>query len=125
VSRFRAAPQRHSPRAAAFTSVSKATGSPSVWRNGPARSTFFQPGLGVEVMKPNVGDDGARSTGPNDPMPIPASGPRRVCASRKKAMAWPMVSAGLVVGSRASARTSSGPVPTTQTNLVPPPSTPP
>ncbi|EAU62377.1 hypothetical protein STIAU_6415 [Stigmatella aurantiaca DW4/3-1] len=45
-------PPEPPPRAAPFTSVSMDTGTPSARRNGPARSTFLQPGLAVEVMNP-------------------------------------------------------------------------
>ena len=31
---------------------------------------FFQPGLGVDVMKPKVSDDGSRSNGPKLAMPM-------------------------------------------------------
>src|SRR5262245_61351610 len=75
-------------------------------------------------MNPNVGEPGSRSTGPNVAMPSAASGQRREC-STKKASAPAMVSAGLVVGRRSSARTSSGPEPIAQTTLVPPTSIPP
>jgi hypothetical protein len=43
----------------------------------------------------------------------------------KKAIALSSVSSGVVVGNRISPWISSGPVPTAQTNLVPPPSIPP
>ncbi len=43
----------------------------------------------------------------------------------KKAMVWPMVSAGVVVAMRASATMWSGSLPMTQLNLVPPASMPP
>src|SRR5437868_12142310 len=64
-----AAPQRASPSAAALTSVSKPTGTDSAFRTAPTRSKFCHPGLGVEVIWPNVGDNGCRSIGPNEPMP--------------------------------------------------------
>jgi hypothetical protein len=47
-----ALPQRHSARAAALTSVSKPTGTPSALRMGPTMSVWAQPGLGVDVMCP-------------------------------------------------------------------------
>ena len=124
MSRPRPAPQRCSARAAPFTSVSTPTGTPSARRNGPARSTWAQPSLGVVVMKPNVGECACRSTGPNVARPRAARGQRRVCSVKNVTARW-IVSAGPVLASRVSARTSWGPVPMAQTSLVPPTSTPP
>src|SRR5262245_5291017 len=117
----RPAPHACSASAAPFTSVSNRTGTWRARANGPARSTCDQPGFGVLVTCPHVGEAGSRSTGPNDAMPSAATGP--CCA--KNATAAAMVSAGAPVGTRVSARMSSGPVPTAQTSFVPPASTPP
>src|SRR6266700_6878614 len=68
-------------------------------------------------MQPNVGDDGRRSTGPKEPMPTACNCPPE--CSFRKVTAEPIVASGDVVGSCVTAR-SSGPVPTAQTNLVPP-----
>jgi hypothetical protein len=67
-----------------------------------------QPGFGVLVIWPQVGDDGFRSRGPNEPIPIASTGPSR----SKKATTRPIVSSGIVVGIVPVARTSLGPVPT-------------
>src|SRR5262245_8996779 len=58
-------------------------------------------------------------------MPIALRGPCFACCSRKNRSTSPSVLVGDVVGKRTSARMSSGPVPTTHTNLVPPASMPP
>src|SRR3954462_14948518 len=113
------APHRCSPAAAAPTSVSKATGTPNEAPIGPATSVFDQPGLGVAVMWPHVGEPGRRSTGPKEPMPTASSGP----AAARKATVAVIVSAGVVVGIVVVSSTSSGPLPTAHTHLVPPAST--
>ncbi len=51
--------------------------------------------------------------------------PSSASCLRKKAIAWPSVSGGLVVGIRSSAIRSSGPLPTAHRNFVPPASMPP
>ena len=84
-------------------------------------SVCAQPGLGVVVMWPQVGDSGFRSIGPNEPMPIAASG----LAASRNATARPIVSDGVVVGIVSSARMSSGPVPTAHSHVEPPVSIPP
>jgi hypothetical protein len=111
--------------AAALTSVSIATGTPNASRNGDRKSVSAQPGFGVDVIQPNRGEAGSRSTGPKVPMPSAAMGPKAASCFRKKAMARPMVSNGVVVGIRSSASTTSGPRPTAQRNFVPPASMPP
>src|SRR3990172_181700 len=58
-------------------------------------------------------------------MPNAAMRPRSASCLRKKAIAWPIVSGGLVVGIRSSAIRSSGPLPTAHRNFVPPASMPP
>src|SRR5574340_1594431 len=65
-----AAPQRYSPNAAVLTSVSKPTWTGSEARRVPTRSVFCQPGFGVDVMYPYVGEAGSRSQGPKAPIPI-------------------------------------------------------
>jgi hypothetical protein len=75
-----------------------------------------QPGFGVVVIAPR-----ARSTGPDEPIPIASTGPSR----SKKATASAIVSAGLVVGIVEPARRSSGAVPTAHSHLEPPASMPP
>ena len=90
-----------------MTSVSKATGTASRRRISWPTSVCAQPGFGVVVMCPQVGEAGFRSTGPNEPIPIASTGPSR----SKKATARPIVSSGVVVGIVAVARRASGPVP--------------
>src|SRR2546430_2326250 len=68
-------------------------------------------------MCPNVDEFGRRSTGPNDPIPTACNFP--LDCSRKKSIALAVVARGDVVGNSVSFR-SSGPVPTAQTNFVPP-----
>src|SRR3972149_2712543 len=58
-------------------------------------------------------------------MPKAAMRPSPPSCLRKKAIAWPRVSGGLVVGIRSSAIRSSGPLPTAHRNFVPPASMPP
>ena len=91
----RAAPQRCSPSAAAFTSVSK--------RHRDAERAASRPGR-VDVRPARLrrrrhvavgGRRGPRSTGPNEPMPMAATGP---CGA-KKATTAAIVSSGDVVGS--------------------------
>src|SRR6476646_11175046 len=57
--------------AAAFTSVSKATGTPSSTPTTPATSVFAQPGLGVVVIDPRRATepqvDGAEAADPDRP----------------------------------------------------------
>ena len=80
-----------------------------------------QPGLGVVVMKPYVGDDGCRSTGPKHAMPR-ASYWRSASQSQQRRS----VSAGEVVGNSARSITFAGsgsPTAIATTNVVPPPST--
>src|SRR5579862_1538479 len=72
-------------------------------------------------MRPHVGEAGSRSSGPKEPTPSAPTGPSR----SKKATARPIVSSGLVVGIVATARMSSGPVPTAHSHFEPPLSTPP
>src|SRR5207244_4682409 len=62
-----------------------------------------------------------RSTGPKEPIPIASTGPAR----SKKATAWPIVSAGIVVGIDSVARRSAGDVPIAHSHLEPPVSMPP
>ena len=71
------APQRCSPSAAAFTSVSNTTGNFNFACIGPTTSAFRQPGLGVVVMYPYVGETVRRSSGPNEPMPTAVRGVAR------------------------------------------------
>src|SRR5829696_2273631 len=106
--------------AAAPTSVSKATGTPSAAPIGPATSVCDHPGFGVAVMKPHVGEPGRRSTGPKHPMPTASSGP----AASRAATVAAIVSAGVVVGIVVLGPRSSGPVPTATTHFVPPASMP-
>lgn len=113
----RPAPQPHSASAAPLTSVPQPIGTPSAAPTAGARPVFPQSGLGVVVMSPQVGEPGRKSSGPNDAMPTAANGPRADCCRRKKSTARSIVSHGDVVGMRSSARRSSGPVPTAQTNL--------
>ena len=80
-----------------------------------------QPGLGVVVIEPQPGEVGSRSTGPKHPIPSAVTGPWR----SKKLATRSIVFSGVVVGTISSARRSSGPVPTPQTHLEPPASTPP
>ena len=86
-----------------------------------ATLAFAQPGFGVVFTCPQVGEPSRRSTGPNDPIPIAATGP----SLSKNATARPIVSAGVVVGKVPVARRSSGDVPIAHTHFVPPPSMPP
>src|SRR5581483_3299659 len=112
-----AAPQRASPRAAASTSVSKPIGTSNAARTLPTKSKFCQPILGVEVMWPKVGEDGHKSTGPNEPIPIACNFPS--LRSRKKFRALAIVASGEVVGNCVMSRLA-GSLPTAHTNLVPP-----
>ena len=89
-----AAPHRHSPSAAAFTSVSSAIGTSSPEWSAATRSVSAQPGLGVVVIVPHVGEAGRMSTGPNAPTPRAPTGPFSV----KNRMARRTVSCGAVVG---------------------------
>src|SRR5580658_3538229 len=115
-----AAPQRNSPSAAAFTSVSKATFTPKASRMAPAKLKFLQANLGVAVIKPKVGDAGFGSMGPKEAMTIALTG----CRVLKNSTVRLMVSSGVVVGTSPTSR-SSGRAPKAQTNLVPPASIPP
>jgi hypothetical protein len=72
-------------------------------------------------MYPQVGEALLPSRGPNEPIPIASMGP----SPSKKATARPIVSAGVVVGIVALARTSSGPVPIAHYHFDPPASMPP
>ena len=65
-----------------------------------ATSVCAQPGFGVVVMWPQVGEARLRSTGPNEPIPIASTGPSR----SKKATARSIVSSGVVVGNRRRSR---------------------
>src|SRR3989304_593051 len=58
-------------------------------------------------------------------MPNAGMRPTSAPCLRKKALAWPIGSSGLVVGIRSSAIRSSGPLPTAHRNFVPPASIPP
>jgi hypothetical protein len=111
----RPAPQRCSPRAAAFTSVSNATGTSSLRRISCPTSMFAQPGFGVVVMHPQVIESMRVSTGPKEPMPIASTGPAR----EKKSTARPIVSFGVVVGIVVTAQRSSGPIPIAHSLCVP------
>ena len=84
-------------------------------------SVSAQPGLGVVVMRPQAGEVGSMSIGPNEPTPIAASVP----LPAKNSAARPIVSSGSVVGKVTRSWTSSGPVPVAHTHFVPPASTPP
>jgi hypothetical protein len=80
-----------------------------------------QPGFGVVVIEPQVGDPGRRSTGPKEPIPTARTGPSR----SKRAIVRPIVSNGVVVGIVSVAASSPGPVPTAHSYFVPPASIPP
>src|ERR1700748_2873473 len=67
--RPRAAPTRASAQAAAFTSVSTAVLTPNAVSIAFGMSADDQPGLGVVVMLPYVGEPGFRSTGPKLAIP--------------------------------------------------------
>ncbi len=82
---------------------------------------WAQPGFGVVVMLPQVGDDRRTSIGPNEPTPTAASPSARV----KKPAARPIVSAGVVVGNVTVSRRLPGPSPIAHTHFVPPASMPP
>ena len=122
---FWAAPHVASPTAAAFTSVSNLTFNPNARLIRPAKSVCAHPGLGVEVMKPYVDDEGSRSTGPKDPIPKEVKRCPRCWYSVKNAIARSIVSFGVVVGNKVSASRSFALDPITQTNFVPPASIPP
>jgi len=76
------------------------------------------------VIQPRCGCPSRSSTGPKDPIPSASSGPR-VDRAPKKASEAAIVSAGAATSIRAVSMMSSGPVPRTQTNFVPPASMPP
>ena len=84
-------------------------------------SVSAQPGFGVVVMRPQVGDAGRMSIGPNEPTPTAAIEPSRA----KKSIARASVSSGEVVGKVTMSPRSSGPSPIAQTHFVPPASMPP
>ena len=104
-----------------MTSVSKATGTESRRLTSDATSVFDQPGFGVVVTWPQVGEDGLRSTGPKQPIPTASTGPLR----SKNATARPIVSVGVVVEMVSVARRSVGPVPIPHSHFEPPASIPP
>ena len=66
------APHRCSPRAAPLTSVSNPIGTSNAARSGPTTSVSVQPGFGVLVTHPKVGESGFGSQGPKVPYPIAA-----------------------------------------------------
>src|SRR5208283_1646014 len=99
---------------AAFTSELKRTGTPRARWTAPAKSKFLHVVLGVEVMNPQVGDSGLRSTGPKDPIPMALSPPPE--CSRNHATAAATVGSGPVVEISMVTR-SSGQVPAPHTNL--------
>ena len=101
--------------------MSKTTGTESRRRISWATSVWAQPGFGVVVMWPQVGDETFPSSGPNEPIPIASTGPSR----SKKATTRSIVSAGAVVGTVSVARRSSGPEPTAHCHFEPPVSIPP
>jgi hypothetical protein len=104
-----------------LTSVSIASGAPSAAPSAPATSVPAQPGLGVVVIRPQVGESRRTSIGPNEPIPRASSVP----LAAKNSTARAIVSSGCVVGNVTHSRTSSGPLPVAQTHFVPPASTPP
>ena len=116
-----ALPQRCSASAAALTSVSIAHGTPSAAASVPATSVSLQPGFGVVVMWPQVGEPGRRSSGPKQPIPTAAMS----SWPAKNETARAIVSRGEVVANVTLSRTSPGGAPTAQTHLVPPASIPP
>jgi hypothetical protein len=107
--------------AAAFTSVSKATGTPSSARITGATAACRHFSFGVSITYPHVGDERSRWTGPNDPIPTA----RTRGWPRKKATISVRVPSGSRVRNCVSATISSGPLATAQTHHVPPVSTPP
>src|SRR5436190_6371307 len=117
-----AAPQRCSASAAAFTSVSKATGMSSRSLSAPTTLVLLQPGFAVSVIQPNVSDPARTSTGPKEPTPRAAT---RTLSRVKNSTTQPSVSGGVVVGMTSTSVRLAGPVPLAQTHFVPPASTPP
>jgi hypothetical protein len=86
-----------------------------------ATSVSAQPGLGVVVIVPQVGEERRMSTGPNAPTPRTSTGP----FAAKNRTARATVSAGDVVGKVSVVSGSAGRSATPQTHLVPPASMPP
>ena len=126
VAQPRAAPSSVSARAAALTSVSRATRTPSARASVPATSAPPQRCLGVATRRPQPGAVRRSSTGPKAAMPTAASGPRpsRAACSRTVAAACASVVSGSSVGRRSSASTVPSPRPSATTVLVPPSSMP-
>ena len=89
--------------------------------DGSGLSVFAQPGFGVVVIQPQVGDEGRMSTGPKQPTPTVAGEP----LAPKNSTARRRVSAGVVVGKISLAAMSRPPFPTAHTQRVPPASMPP
>src|ERR1700690_2567975 len=118
------APQLNSPSAAALTSVSIVMFTFNSRRRIPATSVLRQPGLGVDVMYPYDFESGLRSSGPKQPMPM-AVIIFSFVKGRKKSITPLSVSPGDVVLMRTCDSICFGPLPTMQTNLVPPASMPP
>ena len=108
-----------------LTSVSKAIGTSNEARNIPTTFAFDQPGLGVGRMYPYVDDAGFGSSGPKQAKPMAERFPNLFSASLKNVAMRPIVSPGVVVSMRVSARMLFGSAPTAQMNFVPPPSMPP
>ena len=103
-----------------------------VERHGTPRSLVNPPTTSVRP----AGLGGGRDVAPGRRSLVEVHRPERANAdgredadprgsSRKNSTVADSVACGVVVGMRASATTSSGPDPTTQTNFVPPPSMPP
>src|SRR5262249_17293408 len=101
--------------------VSSAIGTSSPDRSAATRSVSAQPGLGVVVIVPQLGEEGRMSTGPNAPTPRAPTGPFSV----KNRRARDTVSPGAVVGKVSVVSSSAGCAATAQTHLVPPASMPP
>src|SRR5258707_8315301 len=116
-----AAPHRPPPSAAALTSASSAIGTPSPDRRAETRSVSAQPGLGVVVIVPHVGEALRMSTGPNAPTPSAPTGPFSV----KNRVARAALSAGSVVGNVSVFSGGRGSSAIAQTHFVPPASLPP
>src|SRR6202050_5512777 len=90
-------------------------------RRGVTTSVSPQPGLGVVVIVPQVGESGRMSTGPNAPTPRISIGPFSV----QKRTALATVSSGLVVGKVSTLSGRPGSSATAQTHFGPPASLPP
>jgi hypothetical protein len=86
-----------------LTSVSKAIGRLRAALSAATIAVSAQPGFGVVVIRPQVGDARWMSIGPKDPTPTAASAPLLL----KKSAARAIVSSGWVVGNATVCWTSS------------------